>query len=147
MRVDALHGVRPYDTHAGADERGSVVQLRRPVGWQAERICTVHNALVGTLRGLHFQEPGAYKIVACTAGEVFDVLVDLRSEQRYWASFNLKPGGALLVPPGFAHGYITLQPNTSMVYLLEGVKNDDLGIRWDDPKIGTSIIGFRPSTS
>jgi dTDP-4-dehydrorhamnose 3,5-epimerase len=102
----------------------------------------------GTLRGLHFQKaPHAeVKIVRCTRGAMFDVIVDLRSESptyKRWFGVELtdENGRIIYVPEGFAQGYITLTDNTEMNYhtsqfydaeAASGVRYDDvvLGIHW-----------------
>ena len=100
---------------------------------------------VGTLRGLHFQAPpyAQGKLVRCGRGVIFDVAVDIRlGSQTYgqWVGYVLSAdnGHQLYVPIGFAHGFVTLEPNSEIVYKCsdyyapetEGV------IKWDDPDIG-----------
>jgi dTDP-4-dehydrorhamnose 3,5-epimerase len=100
---------------------------------------------VGTMRGLHLQvAPKAIsKLVRCIRGAVFDVAVDVRpGSPTYgqWAGAELTPdnGALLYVPRGFAHGYVTLQPDTELHYKLDGYWAPDCerGVRWDDPAIG-----------
>lgn len=102
------------------------------------------NALRGTLRGMHWQlAPHAEaKLVRCTAGSLFDVIVDLRPGSptcRAWAGFELdaREGRLLYVPEGFAHGFITLAPNTEVFYEMsaEHVAEAARGFRFDDPAI------------
>lgn len=96
----------------------------------------------GTLRGLHFQYPpfAEAKLVSCVAGAVWDVGVDLRPNsptQFAWFGLELNPenGISLLIPEGFAHGFITLQPETTLVYVVSEryAPNDESGVRFDDP--------------
>lgn len=96
----------------------------------------------GTLRGLHYQaEPTPDpKLVRCTRGRVFDVAVDLRPQSDTfcrWASAELTPENqnALFVPPGCAHGFLTLEDNCEIEYLMGAAYVADLarGVRWDDP--------------
>lgn len=103
------------------------------------------SARVGTLRGLHFQtDPQAQgKLVRCTAGAIFDVAVDLRSGSPtygQWAAVELSPvkGNLLWIPPGFAHGFCTLRPDTVVNYKVTAYYAPacDKGLRWDDPAIG-----------
>jgi dTDP-4-dehydrorhamnose 3,5-epimerase len=103
------------------------------------------SAKVGTVRGLHFQsEPHAQaKLVRCTAGALFDVAVDIRSGSPTfgkWVGETLTPqnGKQLWVPPGFAHGFCSLEPNTVICYKVTGYYNaeSDKGLAWDDPAIG-----------
>lgn len=99
----------------------------------------------GILRGLHFQKaPFAQgKLVRCLVGEAFDVAVDIRRGSptyRRWISANLSAENhhMLWVPPGFAHGFLTLTNVTEIEYKVtsEYSPSHDRSIRWDDPTIG-----------
>lgn len=103
------------------------------------------SATVGTLRGLHFQsDPHAQgKLVRCTAGALFDVAVDIRKGSPtygQWVGETLTPrnGKQLWVPPGFAHGFCSLEPNTVICYKVTGYYSAecDKGLAWDDADIG-----------
>jgi dTDP-4-dehydrorhamnose 3,5-epimerase len=98
-----------------------------------------------TLRGLHFQEaPHAEnKLVRCTRGAVFVVMVDLRPDSPThleWLGVELSPdnGRLLYVPEGFAQGYQTLVDDCEVVYQMthEYVPEAARGVRWDDPAFG-----------
>ena len=98
-----------------------------------------------TLRGMHWQnEPASEgKVVRVMAGRIFDVIVDLRDKSpRYlkWFGVELSSGpyGAILVPPGCAHGFVTLEPNCTVEYQMDTVYEPGLarGFRWDDPAVG-----------
>lgn len=103
------------------------------------------SAKVGTVRGLHFQSaPFAQgKLIRCIAGALFDVAVDIRVGSPTfggWISIELSAqnGQQLWVPPGFAHGFCTLEPDTVLAYKVTAhysVENDK-GVAWDDPTIG-----------
>ena len=99
----------------------------------------------GTLRGLHYQvAPHAeVKIVRCTRGAIFDVIVDLRPESetyRRWLGVELNEENRrmLYVPEGFAHGYLTLADATETFYQVSVPYAPDAerGARWDDPAFG-----------
>lgn len=98
----------------------------------------------GVLRGLHFQKHKSQaKIVNVIAGEIFDVIVDIRegsSTYLQWQGFELseKNRNVLYVPKGFAHGFLTLSETALVSYICEGdyIKEYDTGVRWDDEKIG-----------
>lgn len=101
--------------------------------------------LAFTLRGLHFQTPphGQDKLVRCIRGRVFDVAVDVRAgSPTYgrWAAAELSAenGHQLFVPVGFAHGFLTLEPDCEVTYKCSDTyaPEHDGGIRWDDPAIG-----------
>jgi dTDP-4-dehydrorhamnose 3,5-epimerase len=99
----------------------------------------------GTLRGLHFQEaPHAeVKIVRCTKGKLFDVIVDLRPESpsyKHWFGVELSEENRKMIyaPEGFAQGYITLADNTEMYYHTSEFYNPGsaFGVRYNDPEFG-----------
>ena len=96
----------------------------------------------GTLRGLHYQAPPSEeaKLVRCTRGAIYDVIVDLRRTSptfKGWIAVELSAQNrrALYVPEGFAHGYQTLADETETFYQVSEFFNPDaeLGLRWDDP--------------
>lgn len=96
----------------------------------------------GTLRGMHFQEaPHAEaKLVRCTRGRIFDVMVDLRPESpthRKWFGLELSAENhrMLYVPEGFAHGYETLTDDAEMLYQTSKffASTSARGVRYDDP--------------
>jgi len=98
----------------------------------------------GVLRGLHFQLPPATqaKLVWVTAGSVYDVAVDLRAgSPTYgkWYAVTLSASNfrRLLVPRGFAHGYMTLEPGTEFQYKVDAYYAPELdaGIIWNDPDL------------
>lgn len=99
----------------------------------------------GTLRGLHFQrEPFAQvKLVSVPKGAALDVVVDLRRSsptfgQHFSIELTAEEGNQLYIPAGFAHGFLTLQPDTHFVYKVSAYYSpeQDTGIRFDDPVLG-----------
>jgi dTDP-4-dehydrorhamnose 3,5-epimerase len=100
------------------------------------------NTRKGTLRGLHYQiEPyPETKLVRCSAGAVFDVLVDLRRESpthRKWfgVELNAENRKMVYIPKGFAHGFQTLVDNTEIFYQISESYRVEAsrGARWNDP--------------
>ena len=96
----------------------------------------------GTLRGLHYQVAPheEAKLVRCIQGAVFDVIIDLRQESPScgrWFGTELTAGGHRLlhVPKGTAHGYLTLEDNSEIMYLVSEfyAPGAERGIRWNDP--------------
>lgn len=98
-----------------------------------------------TLRGLHFQVPPheENKLVRCSRGAVFDVVVDLRSESPTYLQWHgdelvADEGRMLYVPTGCAHGFVTMVDESVVHYQIDApyVPAAARGIRWDDPSIG-----------
>jgi len=99
----------------------------------------------GTLRGLHFQrEPLAQiKLVSVIKGAALDVIVDLRHAsptfgQHFSIVLSEEDGNQVLIPAGFAHGFLTLEPDTVLSYKVSNSYSPehDAGIRFDDPLLG-----------
>ena len=134
-----------------SDERGSFVRTFDALRFAALGLATswalageARNARAGTLRGLHYQrEPhGETKLIRCTRGAVYDVLLDVRPDSRSygrWAAFELHEddGVALYAPPGIAHGYQTLREETVVHYLISAPYDADAasGFRYDSPAL------------
>lgn len=98
-----------------------------------------------TLRGLHYQAPphAQDKLIRVIAGTILDVAVDIRKGSPTYAQWVAVPlsaeaGNQLLVPKGFLHGFLTLTPDTQVVYKCSDyyAPEADGGIRWNDPTIG-----------
>jgi dTDP-4-dehydrorhamnose 3,5-epimerase len=108
--------------------------------------CSIsRNTRAGTLRGMHFQTaPHAEaKLVRCTTGSIFDVIVDLRPESAthaHWVGYELsaETGNALYIPKGFAHGFQTLVDSAEVFYMISDpyVPEAASGVRWDDAAFG-----------
>lgn len=147
-----LHGAFVVEPHRVEDERGffaatwSLAEARRR-GMNVRLLESgiAWNARKGTLRGMHYQDAPhrEAKLVSCTAGSVFDVIVDLRedSSSRYdWFGVELSASNRrlLYVPEGFAHGYLTLEDETEVSYRTSDAYHPELsrGVRWDDPAFG-----------
>jgi dTDP-4-dehydrorhamnose 3,5-epimerase len=97
-----------------------------------------------TLRGLHFQvgDDAEIKIVRCIRGSLFDVIVDIRPASptyQQWFGIELTEGNRkmLYVPRGFAHGFMTLEPDTEMLYFVSAhyAPPAERGLSWNDPAI------------
>jgi dTDP-4-dehydrorhamnose 3,5-epimerase len=103
------------------------------------------SAQAGVLRGLHYQAPPAAqaKLVRVIRGAVFDVAVDIRHGSPtfgQWVGLTVsaEAWNQILVPEGFAHGFVTLEPETEVLYKVSAPYSPehDRGLRWDDPAIG-----------
>ena len=148
LALDGLLEIRP---RRFADDRGFFSETWNAVAWRESGIevdfVQDNHSLSrarGTLRGLHFQaSPAAQaKLVRVTRGSAFDVAVDLRPTSptyRQWAGVTLSAAewNQLLIPEGFAHGFMTLEPDTEIQYKASAVYSPahDRAIRFDDPAI------------
>jgi len=103
------------------------------------------NRHMGTLRGMHFQRSPheELKIVRCARGAVFDVIVDLRRDSatfKHWFGTTLNETNhqSLYVPRGFAHGFLTLEDATELLYSIADpfVPASGAGVRWNDRAFG-----------
>ena len=114
------------------------------------------NAHRGTLRGLHYQVPpkAEGKLVRCTRGAVYDVVLDLRSSSpAYLRSISVELTAenrrALYIPPGCAHGFQTLLDDSEVLYLMTEFYAPETarGVRWNDPLFGIAWPIGNPTMS
>jgi dTDP-4-dehydrorhamnose 3,5-epimerase len=112
----------------------------------------------GTLRGLHFQRPphAQAKLVRCLRGRIWDVAVDIRAGSPsfgHWVAAELTAavGEQLYIPTGFAHGFVTLEPDCEVAYKTSALyaPESDGGIVWNDPDIAVAwpLAGSEPALS
>lgn len=145
----SVHGVWMVSPDRFDDERGYLARTWGldefgAHGLQANMVQRniSYNRARGTLRGMHFQSPPypEVKVVSCLVGAVFDVAIDTRPDSPTfgrWYGAELRPesGTMLYVPEGCAHGYITLEPDSTVEYLISEFYHPESagGLRWDDP--------------
>ena len=153
FRETELPGCFIVESEPIVDERGSFARTfsadefeRLGLNPSISQVSVSRNVKVGTLRGLHYQLPPheEAKLVRCTRGRVFDVAVDL--QEHRWTAVELSEdnGLSLYIPEGFAHGFLTLEPDSELLYQISVpyVAAASGGIRWDDASLA---IGW-PST-
>jgi dTDP-4-dehydrorhamnose 3,5-epimerase len=109
-----------------------------------------HNIRKGTLRGMHFQAPpdAEAKVVRCTRGGIYDVVLDLRPESptyKSWIAAVLTDANRnmLYIPEGCAHGFLTLEDETEVFYQMSEFYHAESarGVRWNDPAFNISWPG------
>jgi dTDP-4-dehydrorhamnose 3,5-epimerase len=137
------------DVERRADERGFLARTfcerefaDHGVPMRIVQSSTIHSPRRNTLRGLHYQEAPhrEIKLVRCTRGSIFLVMVDLRPDSASagdWLGVELTADNERLayVPEGFAQGYQTLEDDTEVLYQMshQYVPEAARGVRWDDP--------------
>jgi dTDP-4-dehydrorhamnose 3,5-epimerase len=144
-----LQGLYVIEPEGLEDERGFFARVWcenevRGHGIEAQFVqCNISfNKRKGTLRGMHYQASphGEAKVVRCTAGSLYDVVIDIRPESEtflQWFSVELtaEDRRLIFIPVGFAHGFQTLSDNTEVFYQMSEFYKPEYGrgIRWNDP--------------
>ena len=147
----ALQGAFLIHLEPKCDARGSFTRLfdaelfaRRELATEYPQHNLSRNPAKGTLRGLHYQRsPHAeIKLVRCIRGRIYDVIVDVRESsatylQHVGVELRADTPAMLYVPEGFAHGFLTLEPDSEVHYLVSHpyTPSAEGGLRWDDPKL------------
>lgn len=147
-----LPGVYEVQIELKPDERGFFARTwcrnefaSKALDTQLVQCSLSYNTKKGTLRGMHFQaSPHAEtKLVRCTKGSIYDVVLDLRQESkayRRWIGVVLSADkrNALYVPKGCAHGFLTLEDDTEIFYQMSDFYDagSSRGVRWNDPAFG-----------
>jgi dTDP-4-dehydrorhamnose 3,5-epimerase len=150
----ALPDIILIEPRRHVDERGWFVETWKASSYRAGGILSDFvqdnesmSRATGTLRGLHFQAPPSAqaKLVRCTAGAVYDVAVDIRRSSPTFGhhigiELSAANGWQIYIPEGFAHGYLTLAPDTVIEYKVSRLYEPaaDCGLAWNDPKLGIS---------
>ena len=163
FQATGMPGLWLYAPKVFEDERGFFMESHSQATFEAQGIdCRfiqdnhAFSRQKGVLRGLHFQTPpkAQTKLVRVTRGEALDVVVDLRKGSPtfgQWKSFVLTESNflQLLVPKGFAHGYLTLTPDVEFLYKVDEyyAPDNDSGIIWNDPDLGIDWGALSPILS
>lgn len=149
FKATPLPGAFLIEPERNEDNRGYFARLfceeefrQNGIAFAVRQVNTSYNHTAGTLRGMHFQKaPKAEaKLVRCTAGKIYDVIVDLRKDSPtycrwYGVELSRENGCTLYVPENFAHGFLTLSPDSEVLYLM-GEFYDPAnagGVLWNDP--------------
>lgn len=152
FRPTALEGAYLIDLEPHSDERGSLARTfcehefaEHGLDMHIVQSSTITTKRRNTLRGLHYQGSphGEIKLVRCTRGSIFLVMVDLRPDsatRHQWLGVELDAWRQRMayVPAGFAQGYQTLENDVEVFYSMshEYVPEAATGVRWDDPAFG-----------
>ncbi|HKP77652.1 MAG TPA: dTDP-4-dehydrorhamnose 3,5-epimerase family protein [Phenylobacterium sp.] len=147
-----IAGVVRVEAEPHRDERGLFARLHCPeefaaagIPFEPAQTSLSRNPQRHTLRGMHYQRAphGERKLVRVARGRVFDVAVDLRPTSptyRRWTGAELSAENlaALFIPDGVAHGFLTLEPDSDVVYQITPAfrPGHAAGVRWDDPAFG-----------
>ena len=150
----AIAGVKIVTPKKHGDARGFFSEVYNRTAWESagfrfEFVQDNHSfsTAVGTLRGLHFQTPpfAQDKLIRVARGRILDVAVDIRRSSPTFGKYvtvelSVENWRQLLVPIGFAHGFVTLEPDTEVLYKTTAVFSpaNDRGVAWDDPDIGVA---------
>jgi len=146
----ALEGAYIIDVEEIEDERGFFARSWCADEFRAQGLasnlsqCSVsYNKKRGTLRGMHYQgvPHEEIKIIRCTAGTIYDVIIDMRLESatfKQWMSVELSAENRrmIYVPVGFAHGFQSLIENTEVFYMVSEFYQPESfrNVRWNDPQ-------------
>lgn len=132
-----------------SDTRGTLTRIWEnyltSTKFSFEQVSIVTNPTIFTLRGLHYQKfPfSETKIIQCIDGKVFDVILDLRKESNSYGKHITQEIGpssdyqGLVVPSGCAHGYMTLQANSTLIYFIDNIYSakNSYGVLWSDQNL------------
>lgn len=144
-----IQGVEVLEHRRHQDERGSFGRIFDTLWGEASefRVKQINLSLSvskGTLRGMHYQIGQAQeaKVITCLAGRVFDVVADLRKDSvtyLKWCALELSEGDGqgLLIPRGCAHGFLTLEDDSKLLYLHDNFHDPSLeqGVNFADPSL------------
>jgi dTDP-4-dehydrorhamnose 3,5-epimerase len=152
FQATPIDGVRVVELERLEDERGYFARTwcrqefaGAGIADDMVQMSVSHNAAAGTLRGMHFSwvPSREAKLVRCTRGQVFDVVLDLRPTspsflQHYGVVLADDNGRSLYIPQGVAHGFQTLVEDCDVLYMMSDFYRPELadGVRFDDPQFG-----------
>jgi dTDP-4-dehydrorhamnose 3,5-epimerase len=159
----AIEGVLIIEPRVFGDERGFFMETWNAAAFAATGLDLAFvqdnhsRSQKGVLRGLHFQNPGPQgKLVRVTNGAVYDVAVDLRRSSPtfgQWVGVELSAANKRMfwVPEGFAHGFLTLEPDTDFLYKCTApyAPQSEHTLAWNDPAVGIEwpLDGVEPALS
>jgi len=142
-----LPGVYVIEPEPNEDERGLFARVldgeefaRRGLTVPSTQWSVSFNRRRGTIRGMHYQASphGEVKLIRCTRGAIFDVIVDLGARRWFGIELSAENRRSLYVPAGMAHGFQSLSDDAEVFYAIDGryVPEAARGVRWDDAAFG-----------
>ncbi len=140
VRLEPRHDERGFFARSWCREEF----LARGLSGDVVQSSLSYNHRRGTLRGLHYQAPphAETKLVRCTRGRIYDVIVDLRRDgptfKRWWATeLSADNRHMVYIPEGLAHGFLTLEDNAEVAYQMSTPHRPETarGLRYDDPAL------------
>jgi dTDP-4-dehydrorhamnose 3,5-epimerase len=143
MELEKFEDERGFFAHGWSPRELAAHGLEAPLAESAISF----NTKKGTIRGMHYQTSphGQIKIVRCTRGAIYDVIIDLRPESptlRQWLGIELSAANRLMlyIPTDFAHGFQTLEDEAELSYHMSHVyvPESATGVRWNDPAFNIS---------
>ena len=151
MKIEKFPSVKIIQMEVFRDARGSFQRICSSVDFNVDHrdgeikeVSFSSNPNSLTLRGLHAmpENSAEIKYVTCVSGKVLDVIVDIRESSETFLDhmaiiLDAENINSVVIPPGFAHGYLTMVANTSIVYAMSANydKQLEFGLRWNDPAI------------
>jgi len=149
FKPTAIAGAFLVELDQHEDERGSFARAfceqefaQAGISMRIVQTNVSRNPKPGTLRGMHYQAPphGEPKLIHCVRGRIFDVAVDLRRDapsyrRSAWTELSADVNRLFFIPAGCAHGFLTLEPDSEVVYYMGAafVAGAGRGVRWNDP--------------
>ena len=149
-----LRGAYEIELDPKSDERGFFARLfcskeflKLGLSPNFVQVNDSFSARKGTLRGMHYQltPMGETKLVRCLKGAIYDVILDLRDTSitfghSYGAVLSAEKRNMMYVPKGFAHGFMSLEDDTEILYFVSEFYSPQLerGVRWNDPRFAIS---------
>jgi len=156
MQVEetAIPAVKIVTPKKHGDVRGFFSEVYSRAAWEEAGLSFTFvqdnhsfSAAIGTMRGLHFQTAplAQAKLVRVSRGRIFDVAIDIRRSSPTFGHYvgvelSAENWRQALIPIGFAHGFVTLEPDTEVLYKATAPYSpaNDRGVAWDDPDIGVA---------
>ena len=143
----AIDGVMIVEPDLHCDARGFFTRLSCPdefaaagLVFEPRQTSLSRNLARHTLRGMHYCSEPEAKLVRCTRGRIFDAVFDIRPasptySHAFGVELDAENARGLFIPAGLAHGFVTIEPNTDVLYQIDRIYRPgfDAGLRWNDP--------------